>query len=355
MHPISQPRTLAAGLWILVGFAVGYLLLVAQALLIPLVLAVFLWYLLNTVATSFGSVRLGAWRAPRWLQFMLAGLTLLLGVNLVIGIIASSVGELIAAAPAYQENLRRLVDTLQRRFDFIDVPAASQVLTDLNLGALIRGIAASFGNLVGNIGLIGLYLLFLFLEQRYFSAKLAAVLHTQERQRSVERLLAQIDRDVRNYIGIKTLVSAGTSLASWLVMHWVGLDFAAFWALLIFVLNFIPNIGSIIATSLPSLLALIQFDTITPFLIILLGIGSIQMLVGNVLEPQLMGKSLNVSPLAIILSLVIWGFMWGIPGMFLAVPITVVAMIIFSHFESTRWIALLMSQDGRLRRSDEAP
>jgi AI-2 transport protein TqsA len=146
-----------------------------------------------------------------------------------------------------------------------------------------------------------------------------------------------------------------TSLASWVLMYSVGLDFAAFWALLIFVLNFIPNIGSLVATIFPSLLALIQFDTLTPFLVILIGVGSIQMLVGNVLEPQLMGRSLNVSPLVIILSLVVWSFMWGIPGMFLAVPVTVIVMIVFYNFDSTRWIALLMSQDGRLRKNEETP
>jgi AI-2 transport protein TqsA len=351
----AHQRLLAAGLWIFIAFAVGYLLIAAQALLLPFVLAVFLWYLLNTIAASFDFVRVSGWQFPHWLRFVLAGLTLLVAVNLVIGIVVSSVGELIAAAPAYQENLRRLVETLQEQVDFIELPAASQLLAELNLGVLIRSIAASFGNLLGNIGLVAIYLVFLFLEQRYFGAKLAAVLPTEARQHRVQRLLTEVDRDVRTYVGIKTLVSALTSLASWVLMYSVGLDFAAFWALLIFVLNFIPNIGSLVATIFPSLLALIQFDTLTPFLFILIGVGSIQMLVGNVLEPQLMGRSLNVSPLVIILSLVVWSFMWGIPGMFLAVPVTVIVMIVFYNFDSTRWIALLMSQDGRLRKNEETP
>lgn len=350
MEQFQYPRLLAVALWAFVIFLTGYLLAVGQALLIPLVLAVFLWYLVNTVAALFSRLRLGSWHPPRWLQFLASGLMLLLAVNLVVNIISNSVSDLVEAAPAYQENLWQLVAGLQARFDIIDVPAGMGMLSELNFAALIRSVATSFGNLVGNIGLIAIYMLFLFLEQRHFSTKLMAVVPTDSGQRRVRDLLIQIDHDVRTYIGIKTLVSVVTSLASWAVMALVGLDFAAFWALLIFVLNFIPNIGSLIATTLPSLLALVQFETLVPFLIIAVGVGGIQMVIGNVLEPNLMGRSLNVSPLAIILSLVIWGALWGIPGMFLCVPITVVVVIVLYNFDNTRWLALLMSQDGQLKR-----
>ncbi|WP_303902998.1 AI-2E family transporter [Thiohalomonas denitrificans] len=350
MDSSARERLLATALWTLIAFAVGYLLVAAQALIIPFIVAIFVWYLLNALAISFGSISVAGVQAPRWLQFVLAGLALLVATNLVIGIIAASVGELIDAAPIYQENLRSLIERLQQRFGWAGQPGASQLLGEFDLGRLIRRIAAGFGSLIGNLGLIAVYLLFLFLEQRYFGAKLAAVLRTEERQHRARRLLLELDRDVRTYLGVKTLVSALTSLASWALMHWVGLDFAAFWALLIFVLNFIPNVGSLVATALPTLLALLQFASLAPFLILLFGIGSIQMLVGNVLEPQIMGRSLNMSPLVIILSLVMWGFMWGIAGMFLALPITMIAMMIFYNFENTRWIALLMSRDGQLRK-----
>ncbi|SCZ62309.1 AI-2E family transporter [Thiohalomonas denitrificans] len=352
MDSSARQHLLATALWTLIAFAVGHLLVTAQALIIPLVIAIFVWYLLNALIASFGAISVAGVRAPRWLQFLFAGLALLIATNVVVGIITASVGELINAAPVYQENLRNLIEEVQQRFGWAGQPGASQLFGELDLAALIRRIAAGFGSLIGNIGLIAVYLFFLFLEQRYFGAKLAAVLRTEERQRRVRRLLLDLDRDVRSYIGIKTSVSALTSLASWTLMQWVGLDFADFWALLIFVLNFIPNIGSIVATALPTLLALLQFTSVAPFLILLFGIGSIQMLVGNVLEPQIMGRSLNMSPLVIILSLVMWGFMWGIAGMFLALPITMVTMMIFYNFETTRWIALLMSRDGQLRKTD---
>lgn len=137
-------------------------------------------------------------------------------------------------------------------------------------------------------------------------------------------------------------------------MKWVGLDFAEFWALLIFFLNYIPNIGAIVATAFPAALALIQFESWWPFLEVTSGIVAIQFFVGNFLEPRLLGKSLNLSPLVILFALALWGAIWGVLGMFLSVPITVMMMIIFAHFDVTRPIAILLSQDGYIHKSYES-
>jgi predicted PurR-regulated permease PerM len=128
----------------------------------------------------------------------------------------------------------------------------------------------------------------------------------------------------------------------------VGLDFASFWAFLIFVLNFIPVIGSIVATIFPALLALIQFDTIGPFIVVAGGVQLVQTVVGQVVEPKLLGDTLNLSPLAIILSLTIWGAIWGVTGMLLCVPITVIVMIVLAHFRETRVVAVWLSAKGTL-------
>jgi len=228
-------------------------------------------------------------------------------------------------------------------------PILNKMLTDISFGSLVARIAAGIGGLLGNLSLIAVYLLFIFLEQRYFHEKLTSVLRDPDRTAHVQQILARIDHDIRTYVGIKTFVSLVTAGISYAIMKTIGLDFAEFWALLIFVFNFIPNIGSLISTSLPALLALVQFQSLAPFATLVIGVGLTQLLVGNVLEPRMMGQSLNMSPLVIMLSLVLWGSVWGIPGMFLCVPITVIAMIILNNFEQTRWIALLLSQDGKLK------
>jgi predicted PurR-regulated permease PerM len=132
-------------------------------------------------------------------------------------------------------------------------------------------------------------------------------------------------------------------------MRFVGLDFAAFWALLVFILNFIPTIGSIVATILPGLLGLVQFESWKPVIILLVGITVIQQALGNFIEPNLMGMTLNLSPLVVVMSLILWGMLWGIVGMFLCVPITVILVIILGNFPATRWVAVLLSKEGQAR------
>ena len=160
--------------------------------------------------------------------------------------------------------------------------------------------------------------------------------------------MKQINHSVSEYIRLKTLVSlltGGIGLVFLLIMR---VEAAFFWAFLIFVLNYIPTIGSLVATAFPAFFSLLQFGELTPFLIILVGLGAVQLLVGNVVEPRIMGKSLNLSPLVTILALVVWGVIWGIVGMLLSVPITVIMVIIFSHFEGTRKAAILLSETGEI-------
>ena len=128
----------------------------------------------------------------------------------------------------------------------------------------------------------------------------------------------------------------------------VGVDFAAFWAVMVFFFYYIPTVGSILAIVAPAMLTLVQFDNLTPFLIVLLVFGTIQVVTANVIEPAIMGSTLNLSPLVVIVSLMVWGTIWGVVGMFLCVPITVVSLIVLAQFETTRPIAVLLSADGRI-------
>jgi AI-2 transport protein TqsA len=344
----APPRLLSAALWLIVLFIVVYVLIIAREFLIPFVLAVFIWYLINLIMRQLARIRVAGWQLPSWVQFLLAGSVIVAAGVLFARMLTANVGQVMEAAPAYQANVNRLLQDIVRRLGMDDAPALTALLRDVDFAALLRGAATALGTFLGNIGLVVVYLVFLFLEQRFFRAKLDAILVDAHRRESVAAVLSDIDRDIATYIGIKTLVSVLTATGAWAVMRIVGLDFAGFWAILIFILNFVPNIGSLVATLLPALLALMQFDTLGPFVLILFGVGGIQVIVGNFLEPNLMSRSLNISPLVVLLSLVAWGSIWGIPGMFLCVPITVVLMIVLFHFDSTRWIARLLSKNGQM-------
>ena len=137
-----------------------------------------------------------------------------------------------------------------------------------------------------------------------------------------------------------------TGLLSFLVLIYIGVDLSALWAFLIFLLNFIPSVGSLIATAFPSVFYIFQTGSISGFFYVLLGVGIIQIFIGNFVEPKIMGDKLNLSPLAVIISLFFWGLIWGIIGMLLSVPFLAMQMIIFSQFKETRPIAVILSRTG---------
>jgi AI-2 transport protein TqsA len=168
----------------------------------------------------------------------------------------------------------------------------------------------------------------------------------------VLQMMQRIDRDIHTYLGVKTAVSLTTAVLAYILMRIVGLDFAEFWALLIFILHFIPTIGVIVATVFPTLLAAVQFDHIGPCLAVGIGITAIAMFMGNIVEPNIMGETLNLSPLTVIIALILWGTVWGIVGAFLCVPLTVILVIILSNFRATRWVSVLLSKTGKIHLGD---
>jgi predicted PurR-regulated permease PerM len=160
----------------------------------------------------------------------------------------------------------------------------------------------------------------------------------------MKNIFGKIDHSISNYLGIKTLVSLMTGLCSFIVLLIIGVEAPLFWAFLIFILNFIPAIGSLIATAFPAIFALFQFGDFKEAILILAIVGSLQLVFGNLIEPKLMGNSLNISPLVVFLTLALWGLIWGITGMLLSVPITVILIIIMSEFPGSRPVAILLSQ-----------
>lgn len=290
---------------------------------------------------------------PGWMSMVLSLLVVVMLGKILVDIITNNVNDVISASPRYQENLLHIFDQLNQKFHIKNNTSISKILENFNLQSVLMSIYGVFTTLMSSAVIISLYVIFLFVEQHYFTQKMDALFPQPEHKKLVNNIITHIMRDTQTYLGIKTLLSLITSTSSWLIMKWVGLDFAEFWALLIFFLNYIPNIGSIIATAFPVALAIIQFESWWPFIEISVGIILVQFMVGNFLEPKLLGKSLNLSPLIILLALSFWGTIWGILGMFLAVPITVMMMIIFAHFDSTRPIAILLSQDGYIHKSYE--
>ncbi len=332
---------------------IGYLLIAGRSLLIPIVIAIFIWHLLNTIHNGVQELPFLKDCLPKWLSMVLALLVVALLVKILLTIITNNVNEVISASSRYQENLTNIFNKIDERFHIKTMANVDNFVQDLSVQRVFMNIYAVFTTITGSALLIALYVVFLFVEQHFFRQKLYALFPQNGHRQLVNNIMSHIVKDTQTYLGLKTFLSLITATTSWIIMKWVGLDFAEFWALLIFFLNFIPNIGAIVATAFPALLALVQFPTWLPFIIITSGIVAIQFIVGNIVEPRFLGKSLNLSPLVILFALALWGAIWGILGMFLSVPITVMMMIIFAHFDATRPIAIMLSQDGYIKKAYE--
>lgn len=347
----ANPFFNRAGQWLIAIIAIGVVLVVliqGRFFLIPLAVAVLLFSLTSAAIEFIGRMRFGSFYLPNWLASIVAVLLIAAGLIALFGLATAQIDTVMVVAPGYAESMQEAVAAL---FVWLGDDVAQSVLAafqDINFGAYIRTLAGQAGNLLVATVLVILYVGFLFAERPWFTAKIAALFPELRRAEDVNLIVKSIGRSVHHYILVKTAVSAGTAVVVYLFLTFVGSDFAETLAILSFVLNFIPNIGSIVATLLPALVALVQFEGWTMPLVVLLSVGGIQFVIGNVIDPMLMGRALHLSSFAIILSLTFWGAIWGIVGMFLAVPIMVIVMIVCSHVPELRPIAILLSRDGSI-------
>lgn len=336
----------ASALFVVLVF---YLLIVGEALLLPLVIAIAFWYLINTLAAAFARLNIGGKNPPMAICLIASIFTFLMLIWALVNFLSGRVQAVVEVAPVYQTNLMNRLESMP----FIDVAQFQdmnflQLLTDwIDIPSYATSVAASFASILANGGLILIYVGFLFLEQKHFKSKILALV-SKGKEDDVNEIIVRIRGDIQKYIGIKMFTSALTGILSYIVMRMLDVDFAGVWGLLIFLLNFIPTVGSIIATIFPAMIALAQSEGYSLFLFVLLGIGAIQVCVGNIIEPRLMGSRFNMSPIVILLNLALWGYIWGIPGMFLCVPFLIIITIILSYFPQTRPIAIMLSRDGRL-------
>ncbi|MDA0991463.1 MAG: AI-2E family transporter [Verrucomicrobia bacterium] len=329
------------------------LLVTGRSFLIPLAVAILLWSLLNALSNFVQRIELVGRHLPRWLATTFAVLLLLLANYVVYVILVSQADALQKAAPVYQANFTRLADQLTGWLGIEEMPATAHLLERLNVGSLFTRLGGLLGGFIGNIVLVAIYVGFLLSEQRVLPKKLSRLQPAEGSAVRTHNLALEISRNVQRYMWIKTVISTLTGIVAYVILKLVGVDFAATWALIIFFLNYIPNIGSVLGVIFPALLTLVQFETITPFIYVLVGLGSTQFIIGNLIEPAFMGRSLNLSSFVIIISLTFWGVVWGLPGMFLSVPIMVTFAIICSHIPALHWIAVLLSADGRTFGSHE--
>lgn len=327
-----------------------YVLSVGSSLLIPLFIAIVIWYLIISIAGALKKVSLFGRHLPPLLALLGSiGLCFFM-IYMTFDMLTVSMGQFIAELPVYQERFIALTNKILASLGLEKVFKNLELFDQGSIVRFASGIAQTLTTIAGNMGIIAIYVLFLLLEYQSFDTKLAAIFSDKQKLQNTQNVISEISLQIQSYTRIKITLSIITAFLSYLVMRFVGVDFAIFWAQLIFLLNFIPTIGSILATILPCLLTILQFDSWYPFFIVTTVLTAIQFTIGNIIEPRLIGKSVNLSGLVIVISLALWSKIWGIAGMFLCVPIMVILNIIFANFERTRPIAIMLSSNGKIDR-----
>jgi AI-2 transport protein TqsA len=307
----------------------------AAALIVPVLLAAFIAALMTPALRALERLRVPSGLALLLLVIVLAGLALGFG-----SVVAASVRDFNASLPEYQASLQEKSATLVAWLDQHGVRMPEQgLLKIVSPGSVMRvtGIlVTALSGLLGNTLLILLVVVFMLLEASILPEKLKS-----ELSEGNQRRLGQVLDDVRRYMGLKTLISAATGLFVAVFLAIYGVDSAPLLGLLAFAFNFIPNIGSIIAAVPGVLLALIQFG-LGGAAVVAIGYVVINIVVGNVIEPRVLGQGLGLSPLVVLLSLLFWGWVFGAIGMLLAIPLTMCVVIVLDSQPETRRIAHLL-------------
>ena len=322
------------------------LLILAESILIPFVYGIVLWFLSRFFKNLLYKIPFLKKKVPGWMLNTFVFALVLIGLSLVSGLITTNIRSLLENNALYKSNLDAVSNELNNTFQIDLYAQLSSTIEKFDYTSILGSIADSLTGALGNFIMIILYAAFILSEESSLTGKIKKLFSNPAQCEQATSILKKINNASSDYIRLKTYVSLLTGLVGYIFLAIMGVDAAFFWAFLMFALNYIPTIGALIATLLPAVFSLVQFGEFTPFIIILAGLGAIEWFIGNVIEPKLMGSSLNLSPLVTILSLIVWGHIWGITGMLLSVPITVVMVIIFSQFESTRSVAILLSQNG---------
>ncbi|MEM7539907.1 MAG: AI-2E family transporter [Chloroflexota bacterium] len=350
--------TIQISFLILLSGTILFLMVYGKSILVPIVIAFFIWFLINDITRLIQGVTIGGRQLSNRLSMFLAISLLAFLIIQLGGLLFATAADFVAQAGLYQANITKLfanippvIRNLVPRLGQEGFSTNADQLFSLifeNFSSYISTLITNIISILSQVVIILIYVIFLLLEQNTFITKIRNMFPSDGQHARVQSVLNSVRTQTQRYISLKTAVSLITALPSYLVMIVFDVNYALVWAVLIFLLNFIPYIGSLIAVVFPIFICLLQTGEWGIGLALLVSLTVIQSVVGYLIEPMLMGRSLDISPFVVLVSLSIFGAIWGITGMFLSVPIMIILSIIFYHFESTRGISILLSEDGLL-------
>ncbi|NOY38289.1 MAG: AI-2E family transporter [Chlorobi bacterium] len=309
---------------------------VAAPIIVPFLLAVFIFIIFRPFATALR--RKGV---PNWLALTLVILLILFFTMLMATLLTLSVQNFSQKIPYYTERLTVYQQDILRISEKYSIPVKNELLDSFfDPGKVMKFAAGALKNLsdlLSNGFMILFTVILIFIESSAFAYKIRIIIKDKERLENFK----QIDDKLNRYMMIKTIVSLITGGLITAALAIMGVDFPVLWGLVAFLLNFIPSIGSLIAAIPPILLSLVQLGIPASIFVAIIFI-SVNILLGSIIEPRIMGKGLGLSVLVVFISLVFWGWILGPVGMFLSIPLTIVVKIFLESQPETRWIGVLL-------------
>ena len=320
------------------------LLYFLSSILIPLVIAFVLVVLVDAVVSFINQ----AWpKAPNWVVSAVSGLIVIACASGGMFVLARGAVQVVQQGPALLGRIEEIVEGLGRSMGLRQTLHLTSIVGDVSLPQLAGSVLSAVQGVAGAVLLIIIYFGFMLAGRRRISGKVDAMAGSSNGRKALRGIIERIGADVKTYLWVQAVTGVMITASAAVVMLIVGLNNVLFWTVIFFLLTFIPNIGVTVGSIAPALFALLQFKTLWQAIVIFAVIQIAATIVGNLIYPRMQANTQNIDPIATILALSFWTFLWGIPGAFLAVPLTLMLMMVFSQFEATRWVAAALSNDGK--------
>jgi len=320
------------------------LLYFLRDILIPFVIA----FVLVVVVEALVSAIKRRWSgAPDWLISWVAGLLVIIAAAGGIFVFAQGCVQVAEQMPALVARVEQLLQDLSQVAGLKEPLHVKSLISQINMTQIASGILSSVQGVGGTALLVVIYFGFMLGGRRRLSRKFDRIADSSTSPTAPNRLIERAAADIRTYLWVQTVTGAMITAAAAAVMLLVGLHNVLFWTVVFFLLTFIPQLGVTIGSIAPALFAALQFPTLWQAVAIFGVIQAAAFVVGNVIYPKMQADTQNIDPITTILALSFWSFLWGITGAFLAIPLTLMLMMVFAQFESTRWFAATLSNDGK--------
>lgn len=340
------PSFINIALGIIVVFLVIWVLIIGRPIILPFLIAVFLAFILDPLVDLMTKIKF-----PRSLAVFITIIIAFVILYLLGLLVYANVQTFVQQFPAYEERLisllRGTVDSIEQligqqisvniwqKIDWLDTIQNMSIASNV-----VSGVGTFFSFFVKMLIVI-VFIAYILMGKQNLKSKIFKAFSGHQAKR-IDDIINVATEKIQKYLGTKIIVSFITAIIALIIFMIFGIDFAIFWAVVIFVFNFIPNIGSILASLLPVVFSILQFGSFSTALWLLFALSILQFVMGNILEPRLMGYSLDLSPMAVILSLISWGYIWGVAGMLLSVPILATVAIIFERIDSLKFVSVFL-------------